>query len=757
MSLKRKSIISREDEKGLSEQIKTVPVSSGKASATPQPEESSLLCGFFGWSPGWLQMFNNMKAFMLCFVLLSIFRGMSFSYFASMVPSIEKRFGLSSQSIGTVRAMSDVSQLLSALVVAHFGGAGHRPRWIAGGSLLVGLGFLLMASPEIFFPPSLTSSLATVLATSSDKKEPFCDAGRNGSSRAASLDCSKSDNDRIGPLIVLGFAEFIMGLGATTASILGMPFVDDNVKNKNTPLYFALSFAGFIFGPLIGTALSAVFNTIYFDFSHPDFKPSDPRWISAWYLGFIIAGLGVMVMALLISCFPSVLAKTSKKLPAIKMEHELQQQPSEITLNVPEPKAPYKSPPVTLKDLPVNLLRLLKNYTYVIKLFGQLISAFAMSGYMSFMTKFMKEQYQLPQSIINLAGSLPPICGWLVGVSLGSIFIRYFKLCPRQICYVMATCSLLGSACFFAVMALGCDKEPIVGVDDVLDPYNMTSADVCMNDRNCNCLDFQFSPICDKATGKTYVSACTAGCRTASRINSTKYYYDCICVTQQNETSAPPSFELKFWNASTTISNGGKSEIISGVCPKHCSNFVIYVVVMTISTLCFAFPVSGVLMLQFRIVDVDLKSLASGVTTVVMSAFGMLPAPIVLGKLIDSSCRLWQIDSCGTRGACWIYNADEFRWKLHAIVGASRLINCLVDLTIAYRVWSLSFDRGEPSAAGSIRRKSLRESSTSQVDLIKDENGEPATDDEYPAEIQRGEVFAEARRRSIFIHDAVIS
>ena len=38
----------------------------------------------------------------------SLLLGISFSYFSAMLPSIEKRFGFSSQSIGTVKAMSDV-------------------------------------------------------------------------------------------------------------------------------------------------------------------------------------------------------------------------------------------------------------------------------------------------------------------------------------------------------------------------------------------------------------------------------------------------------------------------------------------------------------------------------------------------------------------------------------------------------------------------------------------------------------------------
>ncbi|OQV15394.1 Solute carrier organic anion transporter family member 4C1 [Hypsibius exemplaris] len=734
------------------------------------PDDPDLQCNFFGWRPKWLQIFNNMKVFMLCFVTLGIFRGISHSYFSAMLPSIEKRFGFSSQSVGTVKAMSDVSHLMSALFIAHFGGAGHRPRWIAGGSLLVGLGFLLMAATEIFFPASNISSLATVLFTSSDKNEPLCNASRNESMHGA-VDCRKRNDDHIGPLIVLGVAEFIMGLGSTASMILGMPFVDDNVQNKNSPFYFAVSFSGFIFGPVIGLALSAAFNTIYFDFSHPDFRPSDPRWISAWYLGFIISGLGTCLMGLVVSCFPSAIAQTKKHLFARKnaeakaKEIELAKN-GETGVAIVQSKNPartvHKAKPVTLKDLPINLKRLFTNSIYITKLGGQLLSAFALSGYMSFMQKFLKEQYHLPQSTTNLAGGLPPIFAGFLGIAIGSLIIRHFKLRPKNVCLLMAASSFIASACYFSVIGMGCEKQYIIGVDDVSDPYNITGEDLCVNSHACNCIDFQFSPVCDTETGKTYVSACVAGCRGARRRNGTKYYSDCACTGGGNGTNGTTStrahelYVLKMAGRKSNHTGHGRSVIRGGVCPKSCPNFIYYVVAMGIAKFFMGIPMSGILMIQFRVVDVDLKSLASGVSTVIMSVFGHLPAPIVIGKLIDSACRLWQTNKCGERGACWSYNVAEFRVKLHVIVGVARLINCLIEIIIAYKVRNLSFDRNiietvEPSPDSS--------KTSSQIDLVPSPEEATAVSGpaEYNRDAQRAEILQEARRKSIFIPDGVVS
>ena len=50
------------------------------------------------------------------------FTGMSNSYFSSVIPSIERRFNLSSKMMGLILSVNDVGHVLVALIVGHFGG-----------------------------------------------------------------------------------------------------------------------------------------------------------------------------------------------------------------------------------------------------------------------------------------------------------------------------------------------------------------------------------------------------------------------------------------------------------------------------------------------------------------------------------------------------------------------------------------------------------------------------------------------------------
>ncbi len=57
------------------------------------------------------------------------------------------------------------------------------------------------------------------------------------------------------------------------------------------------------------------------------------------------------------------------------------------------------------------------------------------------------------------------------------------------------------------------------------------------------------------------------------------------------------------------------------------------------------------------------RSFALGMQFVIFRLFGYIPAPIVFGNLIDSTCILWQ-STCGEKGGrCLIYDIETFRYK----------------------------------------------------------------------------------------------
>lgn len=64
-----------------------------------------------------------------------------------------------------------------------------------------------------------------------------------------------------------------------------------------------------------------------------------------------------------------------------------------------------------------------------------------------------------------------------------------------------------------------------------------------------------------------------------------------------------------------------------------------------------------------RSVNEEERSFALGMQFVIFRLFGYIPAPILFGNLIDSTCLFWK-STCGeTGGRCLLYDIEQFRYK----------------------------------------------------------------------------------------------
>jgi len=48
---------------------------------------------------------------------------------------------------------NEMSQIIFSLVLAYYGGRGHRPRWMAAGVLISAASCFVLASPHFFYGP----------------------------------------------------------------------------------------------------------------------------------------------------------------------------------------------------------------------------------------------------------------------------------------------------------------------------------------------------------------------------------------------------------------------------------------------------------------------------------------------------------------------------------------------------------------------------------------------------------------------------
>lgn len=88
-------------------------------------------------------------------------------------------------------------------------------------------------------------------------------------------------------LVILAVSLLGIGIGQTAIATLGIPYIDDNVKSKQSPLYMAITIGVRVLGPALGYYLGSFCIRLYVDLSK-DVDHTDPNFVGAWWLGKLI-------------------------------------------------------------------------------------------------------------------------------------------------------------------------------------------------------------------------------------------------------------------------------------------------------------------------------------------------------------------------------------------------------------------------------------------------------------------------------------
>lgn len=249
------------------------------------------LCGLGSFRPKWSQCLANKQSFLTMFCLTSVLQGMYYTYFVSVLTTIEKLYQVQSKTTGIIMSATEIGQIGGALLLSYYGGQGDRPKWISGGMLIFAFASIICSAPHFLFGGQslLSNHPSDSLSTSfrSDFSQSLC--YEHNSSFPSLSDLPSEDFQPHHPSViyskcqdqdlktaqskvtnwVLGifFASlFLIGIGTTAVNTLGIPYIDDNVAPRESPLYFGITIGVRIFGPVLGFLLGSICTSIYVDF-----------------------------------------------------------------------------------------------------------------------------------------------------------------------------------------------------------------------------------------------------------------------------------------------------------------------------------------------------------------------------------------------------------------------------------------------------------------------------------------------------------
>ncbi|RVE74893.1 hypothetical protein OJAV_G00026380 [Oryzias javanicus] len=582
--------------------------------------------------------FSNIKIFLVSECALMLAQGTVGAYLVSVLTTLERRFNLQSADVGVIASSFEIGNLALILFVSYFGAKAHRPRLIGCGGIVMALGALLSALPEF-----LTHQYEYEEGDSwhAEDGRDVCSNKSRSENQDSGFNCANRANTNMMYLLLIG-AQVLIGIGATPVQPLGVSYIDDHVHKKDSSLYIGILFSTLVFGPACGFILGSVCTKVYvdavfIDTSTLDITPDDPRWIGAWWGGFLLCGALLFLSALFMFGFPQALddqmeaggeSEQAMLPPSLSLEYQGSKPNGGFDMNSGLSVWEH------LRVIPRVTRHLLSNPVFSCIALAACMEIAVVAGFAAFLGKYLEQQFNLTTSSANQLLGMTAIPCACLGIFLGGLLVKKLNLSALGAVRMAMMVNLVSTACYVSFLFLGCNTGPVAGVtvayvNETLQTRQPLES-ACIN--NCNCYTASVSPVCG-SNGVTYLSACFAGCTKANLTS-------CTCISSSSEEAVA----------------------LPGKCPSPgCQRaFLTFLCVMCVCSMIGAMAQTPSVIILIRTVSPELKSYALGVLFLLLRLIGFIPPPLIFGMGIDSTCLFWS-SVCGEKGACMLYDNVAYR------------------------------------------------------------------------------------------------
>ncbi|XP_078467570.1 solute carrier organic anion transporter family member 1C1-like isoform X1 [Lampetra fluviatilis] len=620
---------------------------------------------WLGESPGSedakLPRYASIKAFLASLSLLYFCKALTAAYMKGAITSIERRFSLPSSLAGTIDGGFEMGNLLVVLVVSYLGSRLHRPRLIAVGATVMAVGTFVMALPHFFMEPyNEHEAHGHVQANGTTGDLPAHCLSRSAAATtpetgAPPAGCERGSGSRLWVLLLAG--NILRGVGETPVTPLGVSYLDDFTRREDSAFYLGCVHTMGLVGPVLGFLLGSLCSRLFVNF--PDWVSmhmQDKRWVGAWWLGFLVAGALSLLASLPFWAFPRNLPREKEP----RRSSEMYSMPvkdilltsgdkDECATDFPRRGSHSStlstSPTSLIRGIAVSLHGVLCQPLVVALLVSQVLQVMSLVGFVTFKPKFMEEQFGKTAAEANMFMGAVNVPSVALGMFGGGLLMRCLALGPLGAARLSLASGSVAWALTLAFYALRCDGPSVVGLTHAPLLASHAGARVTGCPGACECRGDAWEPVCGW-DGLTYLSPCLAGCNATVGGISTQggtapVFTDCACVG----------------------GIGGRATL--GLCARTAScdrSFHLFLGVTVASSFIYALGSTPAYFVFLRSVSSELKSFALGLQTMVTRTLAGIPAPILYGVAIDSSCTKWGLGTCGSSGVCQFYDTDAFRW-----------------------------------------------------------------------------------------------
>ncbi|XP_030842729.1 solute carrier organic anion transporter family member 4A1 [Strongylocentrotus purpuratus] len=604
---------------------------------------ADLICGWLGCRPRWIQKMCTARWLLVVMCLGTFFQGFFVSGFLpSSITSLERRFGFSSQQTGLLISIYEIVSVFLVLFVCYLGDRGHKLRWVSVGCVLIAIAACLFALPHFTTP---TYSYASA------GPSYFCTIGNTSVDECSSTTSTTTttSSDLFNYYYVFVAAMVVGAIGALPMYTLGLTALDESVTSSNNGIYIGIFYAVATLGPGCGFLVAGVCLSYFTELRIPEglnLSPLDPGWVGAWWIGFIISFVMLLITAVPMSLFPRELPTTAK-IRAEKEDQSHKNAGSNVTS-----QAGFGTRPT---DFFKAIKYLFVNPTFMFTCLGGVANTLIFISFGTFLPKLFENQFSVSASLATILTGIIVVIGGILGTLNGGLIMRRLKLKVKGMLRLIIVCNIL--AVLLSLVTLWqCPGAKLAGVTASYDDTELTATNVTHScNAGCSCAEDIYIPVCADGDTMEYLSPCHAGCIWGF-FNGT--FIGCSCLA---ETGLAESTTATF-----------------GACSSSCPYYYPFVyaavfIVLIIITFTTAIPELNVLL---RSVPDTQRSMALGLNSLLLRLLGAFPGPILFGAVIDGACLLWQ-ETCGTRGSCWVYDNQGLAWRITVIAVVLKLVGVL--------------------------------------------------------------------------------
>uniref|UniRef100_A0A671ESW4 Solute carrier organic anion transporter family member n=1 Tax=Rhinolophus ferrumequinum TaxID=59479 RepID=A0A671ESW4_RHIFE len=578
-------------------------------------------CGLGHIVIGSCQHFNNIHCFLIFYCTLVFSQGIVFALVDLNIDTFWRNSRLKTIESVVLSLTYDISSCLVVVFISYYGGRGNIPKWITAASFLIGFGSLLFAFP-FFHGKNYQLTVQT---------EDICEDMKTTQA------CKRSIPSQSNYVPFFIFGQTVQGIAGMCLYILGVCFLDDSVATHSVGIYLGIMDASVIIGyavgytigaPLVKTSVNSTFNKSIGD-SHNE------HWLQTWWIRFVFVSVIAWSTLIPLSCFPHHLRGTERIRAGKKKRPRLLDR-----------RFKDQEFGTSIKDLFASVWFLMKTPMFVCLALTRASQFLVMVGASEFLPIYLENQFVLTATKATILSGLVLIPGSALGQLLGGIIVSKLHMyCKGLMTFIIVT-STISLVPIMFVIFVHCNPTPVAGINEDYGGTGQLGNLTAPCNSHCRCSPSFYSAVCGR-DDVGYFSPCFAGCTYSKTFGDHKTYFNCSCIDE---------------GLITSDDQGDFIDARSGTCDAKCYKLPLFIV-LTFSTIVFSgFSDIPSILTILRIVSDKQRSLALGMSYVILRVFGSIPGPVVFKMVGESSCTFRATESCGETGGCRIYNTIKMAY-----------------------------------------------------------------------------------------------